>query len=184
METMIELYQRPQDIPTPLTCAPLTPMQKNLFSRFWWSRDYPGRPCATPDEDELIESHRELIRKILAFGGGEVMLAFPEEDLDELKSRGVFLYGHSASLRRMRASACHWNAAALWRQSPAKYIIMTGYALSLDGLWRQHSWCIDRESGNPVETTTLRLAYFGFLLNDQEADAFSQSHSHYASSEK
>jgi hypothetical protein len=43
--------------------------------------------------------------------------------------------------------------------------IGTGYALSEDGLWRQHSWGL-REDGGVVETTSGREMYVGLRLPD------------------
>ena len=55
---------------------------------------------------------------------------------------------------------------------------MTGYALSDDGMWRQHSWCICDageeyiEDSIIIETTEKRLAYFGFIMDEEESEEF------------
>ena len=54
---------------------------------------------------------------------------------------------------------CHKNAAWLFLQGKADAV--TGYALSDDGKWRQHSWGWDGEYVH--ETTTARIAYYGFV---------------------
>jgi len=46
---------------------------------------------------------------------------------------------------------------------------MTGYAISADSLWRQHSWCYDRRRQRVVETTERRVAYLGFRMTVNEA---------------
>ena len=48
---------------------------------------------------------------------------------------------------------------------------MTGYALSDDGLWRQHSWGLLTDD-RVVETTVARLRYFGAILTDPAAAEF------------
>jgi len=64
-------------------------------------------------------------------------------------------------------SACHRNAAALWARGEAT-AIGTGYALSPDELWRQHSWAVDAD-GTVLETTSAeRLAYVGLRLDSGE----------------
>jgi hypothetical protein len=52
------------------------------------------------------------------------------------------------------------------------YGVMTGYALSPDGMWRQHSWVYDKQRDVIIETTVKRVGYFGVLLNDLEALTF------------
>src|SRR5258708_7764341 len=48
--------------------------------------------------------------------------------------------------------------------------VVNGYALSKDGLWRQHSWLVTPEGGL-VETTVRRAAYFGAVLAPEEVKA-------------
>lgn len=60
-------------------------------------------------------------------------------------------------------SQCHQNTATLLLNGIAD-TIYTGYALSEDGLWRQHSWG-ERRNGVLLETTTPRLVYVGARLN-------------------
>jgi len=48
--------------------------------------------------------------------------------------------------------------------------IVTRYALSDDGMWRQHSWVLVGE--RLVETTEEREQYFGVVLSDGEAEEF------------
>jgi hypothetical protein len=61
----------------------------------------------------------------------------------------------------------------LWLKKEEELVaVATGYALSDDGLWRQHSWGMRRDA--IIETTEARVLYFGFLM--QEADANSFAH--------
>jgi hypothetical protein len=66
------------------------------------------------------------------------------------------------------ASSCHRNAVELWRQGTAT-AIGTGYGLSDDGLWREHSWGVASD-GSVLETTEPRTTYFGVALRDEGAD--------------
>jgi YD repeat-containing protein len=62
------------------------------------------------------------------------------------------------------------NAVALWRKGDA-IAIGTGYALSSDLLWREHSWAWDSE-GRLIETTETRTRYFGVRMDGPQADWF------------
>lgn len=74
----------------------------------------------------------------------------------------------------MAKSECHKNVSRLWKKTPNGMAgIGTGYALSGDGLWRQHSWGLRRE-GIP-ETTGERAKYFGVLPQRDAAESFAQA---------
>lgn len=60
-------------------------------------------------------------------------------------------------MKKMRDSECHDNVDKLFAKKKIKQKV-TGYGLSKDGLWRQHSWGKDND-GNIVETTESRIAY-------------------------
>ena len=66
---------------------------------------------------------------------------------------------------------CHRNCAAMWKSSPDTVSIVTGYCLSSDAMWREHSWLID-DSDNIIETTVPRTRYFGIRLNGENAQEF------------
>jgi hypothetical protein len=57
---------------------------------------------------------------------------------------------------------CHRNVATCWIDGTFESI-GTGYALSDDQLWRQHSWGLT-SGGELVETTDPRRAYVGVTL--------------------
>lgn len=175
LSAIVPHFRLATDLPYPIVCAPMEPARKALLQRSWWARDFCGAESADPQEQRRITEHRVLIQHILRFGGEEVCMAQHEPDLDDLLTRGVFVYGTLALQQPMRQSECHANSAFLWKQSPDKLSIMTGYALAIDGMWRQHTWCIEQSSGRPVETTTPRLGYFGIVLDAEEALAFSQA---------
>ena len=63
----------------------------------------------------------------------------------------------------MTTSGCH-NNCDLLLENDDTIKIFTGYALSLDGLWRYHSWCIDKDD-SIIETTESRILYFGAQVN-------------------
>jgi hypothetical protein len=118
---------------------------------------------------------RELKRRLLAVGGEEVCFAYIEDDLSKILGHGqAFSGGRRARVMRGAPSCCHSNSARLYEANPGKLLIATGYGLSDDGIWRQHSWCVLAGPGQThlVETTRRRTAYYGFILTEQEARQF------------
>ena len=127
----------------------------------------------TGDHDNPKFAHLdELKRRLLSMGGWAVVLREKEPDLDAILSRGVLLSGDDAVLDVAEDSQCHFNTGMQHLQNPNGRAIMTGYALSEDGMWRQHSWIYDKASDAVVETTEIRVGYFGVLLDDLEAIIF------------
>lgn len=89
-------------------------------------------------------------------------------------SRGQFFLGKGAKLKKGEPCHCHSNAAYMWEANKGRCQIATGYALSDDGLWRQHSWIVQplKVKYRVWETTVKRVAYFGTILTDEECEAF------------
>ncbi len=116
---------------------------------------------------------RERLRAVLlAAGGGTVNLPPIEEDMSRLLRRGRFWPARGAILMPGTPNMCHANSAACWEANPGRLSLCTGYALSGDGGWRQHSWCITTDGRAVVETTVRRVRYFGFRMSPAEAREF------------
>src|SRR5262249_30876316 len=115
----------------------------------------------------------ELRRNLVRFGGSEVNLVPHEPYLDILVSERAMVWDGAASkrIRGGEPNCCHGNVARHYeRQVRPRWRIATGYALSDDGLWRQHSWlCSEKSIG---ETTERRVAYAGVILDDVEIALF------------
>ncbi len=106
--------------------------------------------------------------KILGYGGEAVVLAYKDSDHPKMLERGVCRYGsHVVMMPRM--SNVHENIARLSIGGLVDSVC-TGYALSQDGVWRQHSWGL--KDGVIVETVEPKVAYFGFTLTDEEENEF------------
>ena len=112
----------------------------------------------------------KLRRRLLDLGGEEIAARY-EEDLEILLLLGEEFVG-KARRRPGEQSQCHRNAGRLYRNGELA-AIATGWALSDDRIWRQHSWGIDWK-GRIVETTEPRLMYFGVYLVRQSADRFAE----------
>jgi hypothetical protein len=118
-----------------------------------------------------------LEQKLLTLGGIRLIYRY-EPDLQLLLARGE-AFDETAELIAGESGQCHLNVAQIWNERSEEYSIVTGYALSEDGLWRQHSWLL-REKPTAgqcrlIETTIERIKYFGVILTETEAKAFSQS---------
>jgi hypothetical protein len=114
--------------------------------------------------------YETLKQRMLAVAGQAVCL-HREIDLKELLARARFSRGYNARMMVGEPIRCHANSAALWDANRNKLRLVTGYGLTRDGMWRQHSWCIDQDD-RVVETTVKRLLYYGFILNRDEANLF------------
>jgi len=112
-----------------------------------------------------------LKKKLLSIGGWAVCLPFVEEDYLRILERGQRFPGRS-QIFLGQPSQCHSNCADLWDQNKNKLKICTGFALSKDGVWRQHSWCYHIENKIVIETTVKRIQYFGFFLTEKESENF------------
>ncbi|MBV9613952.1 MAG: hypothetical protein JO031_00680 [Ktedonobacteraceae bacterium] len=117
-----------------------------------------------------------LEQKLLAVGGARMVYRY-EPDLKRLLKSAV-VFNEPVESIPGEAHNCHSNVARLWRENRDGLAIATGYALSADGLWRQHSWLIffDMSGGESkiLETTIKREKYFGIILTSREAEVFSQ----------
>ncbi|MEU7876077.1 hypothetical protein [Dactylosporangium sp. NPDC049140] len=105
---------------------------------------------------------RSWCRMLLSRGGSLVVPpGVVESDLDELLARAA-VHGPAVRFLLGDAGECHRNVATLWIDGAIESI-GTGYGLSDDGLWRQHSWGVDPD-GVVVETTDPRRVYVGIVL--------------------
>src|SRR5205823_11877509 len=93
--------------------------------------------------------HRELETLLLSYGGSE-LVCLPE-DSDAIL-RGTLMQSTKIILKLGERNRCHDNAQKLYQEHPNRYRLAYGYALSEDGLWRQHSWLI-RKSDNAIMET-------------------------------
>lgn len=114
--------------------------------------------------------HRRLKNILLDIGGWAACIPAHEPDLAAIIGRGRRFGGESRTVKGER-SRCHSNSSLLWEANMDKARICTGYALSSDGMWRQHSWVFFSELGL-VETTEKRLQYFGYIMTLPECRAF------------
>lgn len=111
-----------------------------------------------------------LKKILLGIGGWGVCTSRIEEDMEKILERGRRFPGRSKMMPG-EPCGCHSNSALCWNENRDLCKICTGYALSRDGMWRQHSW-VYTNNGVVVETTVKRVAYFGFVLTEEECEDF------------
>lgn len=122
-----------------------------------------------------LDPDREILRdKLLSFAGEEVCMMGGEDDETlSILHCGQFWTGIDAIMKEGQPSQCHLNSFNLWaedRKMMSHIIYLcTGYALSDDGMWRRHSWCIRKSINTIIETTEPRILYYGYVLNDIQA---------------
>jgi hypothetical protein len=124
--------------------------------------------------EENREAIATLKAKLFAIGGNEISPQ-PCPFVSEIASHGV-LVELPVKLRPMAGNRCHHNVSSLWEQRQKRSrlrAIATGYVLNEDGMWRWHTWGI--AATHILETTVVRLQYFGILMDAEYADAFAAS---------
>jgi YD repeat-containing protein len=86
------------------------------------------------------------------------------------RERGVVFSSLVMAVVVSPASDCHRNSARLWWDGSA-VAVGTGYALSDDELWREHSWAWD-DAGRLLETTSSRIRYFSVRFDGEDGRWF------------
>lgn len=141
----------------PVLCKKLDEKRVDFLNQGW-------------NNDSHLKS--ELHKGLIGFGG-EFSLLRDEEDLVKILTRGQ-LWGKTGMTLKGAPIQCHMNSCLAWEANQDRLYLATGYALSADGLWRQHSWCMNPKprSIQVVETTEPRLLYFGFVMTLEETIQF------------
>jgi hypothetical protein len=112
-----------------------------------------------------------LALAVLGFGGASALVRSSLREAEAIVERGQLWPAIDGRLVGGASNRCHDNACLLWGVRQDALVLATGYCLDEDGLWRQHSWCIDVSGPKPavVETTGRRLLYFGMALTAEES---------------
>lgn len=113
------------------------------------------------EQPEILE-----LQKILLLVDGEQLVAPPTvtSDVPFLVESG-FVMDYPVTERIMQPHMCHLNSVELFAMGKATGF-GTGFALTEDGLWWQHSWALERQQDGTnriIETTGKRERYFGIL---------------------
>lgn len=127
------------------------------------------------DHDNELPGYRDVWghwrSQLLLIGGSDVVPPVVLEwRIVDLMLHACQHAGADALFVAGEPSNCHDNVANLWveRVTACGHEVAsawTGYALSDDGLWRQHSWAMTTD-GRVIETTVGRTVYMGVPLED------------------
>lgn len=167
-------------------CAPMGAEWADSCKQQWWgsARVYTDDAsimalCNYPAQFEEIKTTIKLRDKLLSFGGHEACMALTDPDHKTLLTDRARLWGGKSTMKRGRPGQCHMNSSYCWDANRNVTRICTGYALSSDGMWREHSWVVnlyETQSGRlkmrVVETTEKRVAYFGYIMTTEECERF------------
>ena len=167
---------KPEQMSAPLVTKPIDAEWQSWIDEEWWARKNRLEDLDTSGfrHPEMLKDMISLRDLLLAFGGSEACMPGYDEDARRIIERGQLWYGDRIHAVRGKPSQCHRNAAYRWIANQEKTVLCTGYALSEDGMWRQHSWLVElRPRKNYIiETTVPRVAYFGFGMTTEEALEF------------
>lgn len=145
--------------------------KQNCKENFWFQNTIEEATKLHPKMDSRLFL---LKKRLLDFAGDAVCLPAYEPDLENILEYGQFWLGYNAERKPGENCHCHSNSARLWEVNRDKTVICTGYALSADGMWRQHSWLIHTKprSNRVVETTRPRILYYGFAMTPEMCEEF------------
>ena len=138
----------------------------------------------TASMSKAVPAYASLRKRLLRLRGIEVVppvldsssaaqLARQRYDVGQVLQAGRTWSGARAKIEEMETNSCHRNVARLCRSRRGH--IASGWALSMDGLWREHSWLVKsagKASEYLIETTVSWLLYHGYILYDEEMNWF------------
>lgn len=141
---------------------------KNAQKDFWWGNEslYHSKEYKKPNE---------LRERLIAIGGENAAVKEGNLEIcdinaiDMILKYGQLLYsGYNAVVNPFTDfSKCHLYSEDFYLANRKCTKVCYGYALSKDGLWRDHSWVLLMGKNNIIECTPIRrLAYYGVVLPD------------------
>jgi hypothetical protein len=152
-----------------IVTTPMTSDWKKHLDSKWWGTGYKG------EIDDTCLPMIPLRDLLISFGGEEACFVYADSDTGLLLERGQLWYGDRIKKMRGEPSRCRESSIRFWYlnrkvDNGNGIRFASGYALSEDGMWRQHSWCIqvDPKGNKVLEVSEKRKLYFGVLFNDDD----------------
>ena len=124
------------------------------------------------DGNFRMKESEALVRHLLSIGGTGMFSdqIYNDPDCSLILGEGKTFLPFPKLLIKMEGNHCHWNIATLYEKAIVTEIVI-GYALSIHGLWFQHTWGMQQDT--IVETTTINSSnirvYFGAVLNNPKS---------------
>jgi hypothetical protein len=124
-----------------------------------------------PKQSDYPQMFEQLQSVLLKHGGTSVESAGPDGHVKGIVKFGKVIRPKCIRKHRGKESRCHQNVAELHLAETYEGArIATGYGLSVDDVWRSHSWLV--RGNDIIETTESRVLYFGRVLPMEAALAF------------
>jgi hypothetical protein len=159
-----------------LNCIPMDKEWRKWCKGEWWGQEnFENALLKHPKLDKRLF---EIRKRLLSFGGETACIpAYPDADTDLILNFGQFWLGNNVRKMSGEIGKCHRNSCELWEANPEITRICTGFALTEDGMWREHSWVIwlKPRSTQIVETTPVsRIAYYGYVMTEEQCRVFAE----------
>jgi hypothetical protein len=119
----------------------------------------------------LSEDEQEICSRMLEAGGDLVLWVPGDRDVQNWIERGQIIHSENLVCKPGLPNDCRANSARYWQKHNARCSIVTGYGLSADGMWRQHTFLTQADE-TVIETTVPRKLYFEYRLEPAEAWQF------------
>lgn len=129
-----------------------------------------------------MDVHQKLKEKCLSLGGdpSQGFGGFQRDDFfreqisaplaSALLEQGTLFDPQKVGIGKLKGKPrqCHLNSLMNWYLKPSQFTLFTGLAES-GGIWRAHSWLIEKNGGRVMETTQFNSLYFG-VPGDQDPE--------------
>jgi hypothetical protein len=168
----------PEDLQEKILWNPMDKEWLSNIKHHYWATNFAGtlENCVPPNSPNKkkalaqLKKQLELRDRLLAFAGNQACLPAIEEDTEILLAHGEIWLPKGLKMARGDTHRCHENACLLYQANKDELKVATGYYLHADGMWRAHSWCLQKNSrgGRIVETTCKAILYYGTTLTDKE----------------
>lgn len=116
-----------------------------------------------------------MAERLLQMGGVDAVQPDGDTQIAKVLERGLL---HEGKVVRLlgEPNQCHANASQVWIKSDGDALLCTGYALTENQSWLQHSWCVAtvEDHGQVILETTDPdwKKYFNVVLDEEESFVF------------
>jgi hypothetical protein len=129
--------------------------------------------------EEMVARYWDrMVEKLLQHGGEAAQRPTCDPQIGSVLDRGFLFNGRQVRVQGT-PNACHANAAEVWMRHEGAMGLCTGYALTKEGIWLQHSWCVttgDQGKKLILETTAVDWEkHFGCVLDEQQSFVFAMA---------
>lgn len=177
----IRTFQQLKDlgiVTNPIECKPMDEEWKQrIAEKKWW---------ANANRDKVPTNKipiRKFMDKLLEFGGEEVCISSWDMFDDLCVIDGQFWFGKDFNQAYNKDFRCHTTTVDLWEILKSNRVICNGFALTDDGVWRQHTWIIHLDIDDTheniikrefIEPHSPKIAYYGICMNSMLSESYAK----------